>query len=66
MSEEQLRKELQASFKNRAILYYLIFDELRQEIDRDPVSKDVVGWVENGGARGLGWRQFRLADTIQS
>jgi hypothetical protein len=27
MSEEQLRKELNASFKNRAILYYLIFDE---------------------------------------
>jgi hypothetical protein len=31
MSEEQLRKELRASFKNRAILYYCIFDELRQQ-----------------------------------
>ena len=32
MSEEKLRNELQASFKNRAILYYLIFDELRNQI----------------------------------
>jgi hypothetical protein len=32
VSEEQLRKELIASFKNRAILYWLIFDELRGEM----------------------------------
>lgn len=32
MSEDKLRKELQAAFENRAILYYLIFDELRREI----------------------------------
>jgi hypothetical protein len=32
MSEEQLREQLYDSFKNRAILYYLIFDELRSEI----------------------------------
>ena len=32
MSEEVLREQLGASFKNRAILYYLIFDELRQEV----------------------------------
>ncbi len=32
MSEDQLRGELRASFKNRAILYYLVFDELRKEI----------------------------------
>jgi hypothetical protein len=31
MSEQQLRKELIAAFKNRAILYWLIFDELRGE-----------------------------------
>jgi hypothetical protein len=31
MSEDDLRKQLRASFKNRAILYYLIFDELRRE-----------------------------------
>ncbi len=32
MSEELLRRQLLDSFKNRAILYYLIFDELRQEV----------------------------------
>lgn len=32
MSEEQLRDQLRASFKNRAVLYYLIFDELRAEV----------------------------------
>ena len=29
MSEEQLRRELIDSYKNRAILYWLLFDELR-------------------------------------
>lgn len=32
MSEERLRTQLYDSFKNRAILYYLIFDELRGEL----------------------------------
>lgn len=32
MSEQTLRRELYESFKNRAILYYLIYDELRHEL----------------------------------
>jgi hypothetical protein len=32
MSEELLRRQLYDSFKNRAILYYLIYDELRDEV----------------------------------
>ncbi len=32
MSMEDLRNQLQASFGNRADLYYLIFDELREEV----------------------------------
>ena len=35
MSEEQLRNELIAAFKNRAILYWLIFDELRGELGEE-------------------------------
>ena len=35
MSESDLRDELKASFKNRAVLYYLIFDELRNEVGED-------------------------------
>ncbi len=36
MSKDNLRNELQASFKNRAVLYYLIFDELREEVGEQP------------------------------
>jgi hypothetical protein len=32
MSEEQIRQELVDSFKHRAILYYLIYDEMRKEL----------------------------------
>lgn len=32
MSEQKLREQLYASFKHRARLYYLIFDQLRQEV----------------------------------
>ena len=32
MSEETLRKQLYESFKNRAAIYFLIFDELRTEL----------------------------------
>jgi hypothetical protein len=35
MSEEQLRTQLYDSFKNRALIYYLIFDELRLELGED-------------------------------
>lgn len=31
MSEESLRRQLYESYKNRAVLYYLIFDELRKQ-----------------------------------
>ena len=32
MSEDALRQQLHESFKNRAILYYLFFDEIRNEL----------------------------------
>jgi hypothetical protein len=32
MSEESLRKQLYDSFKNRALIYHLIFEELREEL----------------------------------
>jgi hypothetical protein len=35
MSEEMLRGQLYDSFKNRAMVYYLIFDELRAEFGPD-------------------------------
>ncbi len=33
MSEQELRSQLYAAFKHRAMLYYLFFDELRKELD---------------------------------
>jgi hypothetical protein len=33
MSEQESRSQLYAAFKHRAMLYYLIFDELRQALD---------------------------------
>jgi hypothetical protein len=35
MSEKQLRSQLYGSFKNRAMIYYLIYDELRAELGAD-------------------------------
>ena len=39
MSEDKLRNELQASFKNRAVLYYLIFDELRNQVGEQQAAE---------------------------
>ncbi len=35
VNENELRDQLYASFKHRAILYYVIYDELRQELGSD-------------------------------
>jgi len=42
MSQETLRRQLYDSFKNRAILYYLIFDEMRQEIGEEK-AEEILG-----------------------
>ena len=48
MSTDPLRNELQASFKNRAILYYLIFDELRedQHLTHESTTTFTNGYVQ--------------------
>ncbi len=35
MTEQDLREQLYASFRHRAMLYYLIFDELRSALDEE-------------------------------
>ncbi len=42
MSEEKLREELYDSFKNRAILYYLIFDEMRRQLGAEQ-AEEILG-----------------------
>ena len=41
MSEQQLRDQLYASFRHRAMLYYLIFDELRKALD-EPQAIEIL------------------------
>jgi hypothetical protein len=56
MAEETLRRQLYDSFKNRARIYYLIFDELRRELGADRaeaiLSRAIYRrGVEMGGAK---------------
>jgi L-2-amino-thiazoline-4-carboxylic acid hydrolase len=39
MGEEALREELRAANKNRAVLYWHFFDQLRQEVGEDRATK---------------------------
>ncbi len=41
MSEQDLRDQLYASFRHRAMLYYLIFDELRKVLD-EPQAIEIM------------------------
>ena len=50
MSTEQLRRELYDSFKNRAMLYYLIYDELRKELGAERAEAIMVRAVYRRGA----------------
>ncbi len=60
MSEESLRNELQASFKNRAVLYYFIFDELRQEVG-EPRAKEILKRAIYRRGRQIGQQFCELA-----
>ena len=56
MSEESLRHQLYDSFKNRARIYYLIFDELRTELGAQRAEAILMRaiyrrGVENGAAK---------------
>ena len=39
MSEQELRDQLYASFKHRALLYFCIFDELRRELGEERAAE---------------------------
>jgi hypothetical protein len=53
MSEQQLRTQLYDSFKNRAIIYYFIYDELREELGADRAEELLSRAIRRRGeARG--------------
>lgn len=59
MSEEKLREQLYDSFKNRAILYYLIFDEMRQELGAEKAEEIMKRAVyKRGEEKGLRFAEF--------
>ena len=55
--EEQLRRELYDSFKNRAIIYWLIFDELRRELGTAKAEELLSRAIYRRGAQ-IGGQKF--------
>jgi hypothetical protein len=55
VSEAQLREELVQSFKNRAIIYYLIFEELREELGEERAEQVLTRAIYRRG-RQIGQR----------
>jgi hypothetical protein len=50
MTEDNLRRQLYDSFKNRAMIYYLIFDELRGECGQERAEEVLSRAVYRRGA----------------
>lgn len=49
MPDEKLRQQLYDSFKNRAILYWLIYDELRQEVGAERAEQIMIRAIYRRG-----------------
>lgn len=63
MSEELLRRELYDSFKNRAMIYYLIFDELRAELGANRAEELLSRAIRRRGEfKGASYARFAPDD----
>ena len=63
MSEEDLREHLYASYKNRAMMYYYIFEELRKELGDDKAAEIIKRGIYNRGVEiGKKYASFFPAD----
>ena len=49
MSEQDLRNSLYGSFKNRAMMYYHIFDEMRKEIGEEKAAEIITRGIYKRG-----------------
>jgi hypothetical protein len=59
MSEEALREELYGAYKNRAMMYYHIFQELRKEVGEEKAAEIMKRGIYNRGAEvGRRYREF--------
>lgn len=63
MSEQELRRQLYDSFKNRAIIYHLIFDELRDLLGAEK-AEQILGTAiyKRGTQKGHKYAAFAPAD----
>lgn len=63
MSEEQLRTELYGSFQNRAVLYYLIFSELRDEVGAEKAEEIMKRAIyKRGVQKGAKYSEYAPGD----
>jgi len=49
MSEDALRQQLYAAYKNRAMMYYYIFEELKKEVGADKAADIMKRGIYNRG-----------------
>ena len=54
MSEETLRRQLYESYKNRARIYYLMFDELRRELGSERAEAVLMQAIYRRGRKSAG------------
>ncbi len=65
MSANQLREQLYGSFKNRAMMYYHIFQELQEEIGEEKATEIMKRGIYRRGLEiGLRFKQFAPADLV--
>ena len=63
MCDEDLREQLRASFRNRAMIYYHIFEELRKEVGDGTAAKIMERGIYNRGVElGRQYAKFSPAD----
>jgi len=63
MSEQDLREQLYASYKNRAMMYYHIFQELRQEVGDEKAVEIMKRGIYNRGLEiGKKYAKYAPAD----
>ena len=63
MSEEKLRAQLYDSFKNRAVLYYLIFDEMRKDLGSERAEEILKTAIyKRGVQKGQKYAQYAPRD----
>ena len=63
MSEDKLRQQVSDAFKNRAILYFLIFDELRKELGEERAEEIMKRAIYRRGVqKGEKYKPYAPAD----